>query len=54
MPVTLILLLIYISALVLGVIGATKKKKAVKVAAAVLFFIGITLTTLLVFALEKM
>ena len=54
MPITSILFLIYVAAIVLYVIGVTKKIKALKAAGTLLLLIGIIATALLVLALNSM
>jgi len=54
MPVTFILLLIYGAAIVLAVIGATKKTKTLKIISAVIFLIGVDLTIAVALAQKNM
>jgi len=54
MPITFILLLIYIAAIVIAFIGLTKKIIALKIISAFLFLIGITLTIVVVISLKSM
>jgi len=54
MPFTFILLLIYLVAVVSAIVGVAKKIKALKIAAVLLFLIGIILTLFLVLALRNM
>jgi ABC-type nickel/cobalt efflux system permease component RcnA len=54
MPVTFILLLIYSTAIVVAVIGVTRKIKTLKIISVLLFLIGIALTITVALALKNM
>lgn len=54
MPVTSILFLLFIAAIAVSAVGIVKKIQVLKIAGAILFFIGICATALLVLAVRNM
>ena len=54
MPLTFILLLVYASAIALGLIGVVKKVRIIKLVAIILFLIGVALTAVLFIAIKNM
>jgi hypothetical protein len=54
MPITFVVLLIYVAAVVVAFIGVKKKIMAMKVVSAFLFLIGVILTVIVMAAIRSM